>query len=440
MFSRLLLGLLRDGHARHGYELITSYRARSGLRTNPGNFYRELAKLVAQGLIEQDVRPRDADPRRIPYRITEQGRGEFDVWMLEPISGEGGLEAWVLFADMLSTEDRQRVLERRQEELWLLNKSLARSREVSAARRPARRRELSPGGLRPPASPQAGDGRARVPGGAASRARARPDGIRRRAAGCRPAGEATRSCRALSGDRSSSSIDVHKSYGSGDASSVALSGVSLEIRAGSFVSLMGPSGSGKTTLLNLIAGLDAPDAGRVILDGNDLATLPGNALADFRLHNVGFVFQAFNLVPSLTVANNVAWPLEFAGVRRGEVRTRVEEALERTGVSGRDRRFPAELSGGEQQRVAIARAIATRPRLLLADEPTGNLDSHSGRLVLDLLADLNRAERVTIVMVTHNAFAAAYGDRTLEVRDGRLVRDIAAPMRAAGAHHDVGSR
>ena len=203
---------------------------------------------------------------------------------------------------------------------------------------------------------------------------------------------------------------------------------------------MGPSGSGKTTLLNLIAGLDAPDAGRVILDGNDLATLPGNALADFRLHNVGFVFQAFNLVPSLTVANNVAWPLEFAGVQRGEVRTRVEEALERTGVSGRDRRFPAELSGGEQQRVAIARAIATRPRLLLADEPTGNLDSHSGRLVLDLLADLNRAERVTIVMVTHNAFAAAYGDRTLEVRDGRLVRDIAAPMRAAGAHRDVGSR
>jgi putative ABC transport system ATP-binding protein len=225
-------------------------------------------------------------------------------------------------------------------------------------------------------------------------------------------------------------VDVHKSYGSGDASSVALSGISLEIRAGSFVSLMGPSGSGKTTLLNLIAGLDAPDAGRVILDGNDLATLPGNALADFRLHNVGFVFQAFNLVPSLTVANNVAWPLEFAGVRRGEVRTRVEEALERTGVSGRDRRFPAELSGGEQQRVAIARA----------DEPTGNLDSHSGRLVLDLLADLNRAERVTIVMVTHNAFAAAYGDRTLEVRDGRLVRDIAAPMRAAAAHHDVGSR
>jgi DNA-binding PadR family transcriptional regulator len=137
VFSRLLLGLLRDGHARHGYELITSYRARSGLRTNPGNFYRELAKLVAQGLIEQDVRPRDADPRRIPYRITEQGRGEFDVWMLEPISGEGGLEAWVLFADMLSTEDRQRVLERRQEELWLLNKSLARSREdlLPAARR-----------------------------------------------------------------------------------------------------------------------------------------------------------------------------------------------------------------------------------------------------------------------------------------------------------------
>ena len=235
-------------------------------------------------------------------------------------------------------------------------------------------------------------------------------------------------------------VDVHKAYGAGDALSVALAGISLEIRAGSFVSLMGPSGSGKTTLLNLIAGLDAPDAGRVLLDGHDLATLPGNALADFRLHNVGFVFQAFNLIPSLTVGNNVAWPLEFAGVRRAEVRTRVAEALARTGVAGRERRFPGELSGGEQQRVAIARAIATRPRLLLADEPTGNLDSHSGRLVLDLLADLNRSERVTIVMVTHNAFAAAYGDRTLEVRDGRLVRDVAAPVRAAAARHDPGGR
>jgi putative ABC transport system ATP-binding protein len=235
-------------------------------------------------------------------------------------------------------------------------------------------------------------------------------------------------------------VDVHKAYGAGEALSVALAGIGLEIRAGSFVSLMGPSGSGKTTLLNLIAGLDAPDAGRVLLDGRDLATLSGNALADFRLHNVGFVFQAFNLLPSLTVGNNVAWPLEFAGVRRAEVRTRVAEALARTGVGGRERRFPGELSGGEQQRVAIARAIATRPRLLLADEPTGNLDSHSGRLVLDLLADLNRSERVTVVMVTHNAFAAAYGDRTLEVRDGRLVRDVAAPVRAAAARHDPGSR
>jgi DNA-binding PadR family transcriptional regulator len=122
VFSRLLLGLLRDGHARHGYELITSYRTRSGLRTNPGNFYRELAKLVAQGSIEQDVRPRDADPRRIPYRITDQGRYEFDTWMLDPISGDGALEAWVLFADMLSVEDRQRVLERRPE--WISRTSL----------------------------------------------------------------------------------------------------------------------------------------------------------------------------------------------------------------------------------------------------------------------------------------------------------------------------
>lgn len=227
--------------------------------------------------------------------------------------------------------------------------------------------------------------------------------------------------------------EVRKTYGAGDQASVALAGVTLRIMPGEFVSLMGPSGSGKTTLLNLIAGLDVPDRGQVLVSGHDLGTLRDHQLADLRLRAVGFVFQSFNLIPSLTVADNVAWPLEFSGLGRSEVRERVAEALERTGVARRERRHPGDLSGGEQQRVAIARAIAPRPRVLLADEPTGNLDSHTGRLILDLLRSLNEGDDVTIVMVTHNTFAAAYGDRTLELEDGRIVRDVATPARDATA-------
>jgi putative ABC transport system ATP-binding protein len=221
--------------------------------------------------------------------------------------------------------------------------------------------------------------------------------------------------------------DVVKTYGSGTRATRALDGLSLRIAAGEFVSLMGPSGSGKSTLLNLIAGLDVPDEGRVVLNGHDLGTLADHALADLRLRTIGFVFQAFNLIPALTVEENVAWPLEFSGYPRAEVRRRTAEALARVGVVGRERRHPAELSGGEQQRVAIARAVATGPAILLADEPTGNLDSHTGTTILDLLRALNESENVTIVMVTHNVFAATYGDRTLELQDGRIVRDVRTP-------------
>jgi putative ABC transport system ATP-binding protein len=223
---------------------------------------------------------------------------------------------------------------------------------------------------------------------------------------------------------------VQKTYGRADRTTVALAGIDLRIDPGEFVALMGPSGSGKTTLLNLIAGIDAPDRGTIVVCGHDLGSLRDHQLADLRLFTVGFVFQSFNLIPSLTVEANVAWPLEFAGLARREVRERIAEALSRTDVTGRGHRYPAELSGGEQQRVAIARAIATRPRLLLADEPTGNLDSHTGRLILDLLRTLNESDGVTIVMVTHNAFAATYGDRTLELQDGQIVRDISMPPRA----------
>jgi len=221
--------------------------------------------------------------------------------------------------------------------------------------------------------------------------------------------------------------DVVKTYGSGARATRALDGLSLRIAPGEFVSLMGPSGSGKSTLLNLMAGLDVPDQGRVVLNGHDLRVLADRQLADLRLCTVGFVFQAFNLIPALTVEENVTWPLEFSGYARAEVRQRTADALRRVGVVGRERRHPAELSGGEQQRVAIARAIATGPAILLADEPTGNLDSHTGTTILDLLRALNESEGVTIVMVTHNVFAATYGDRTLELQDGRIVRDVRTP-------------
>jgi putative ABC transport system ATP-binding protein len=222
---------------------------------------------------------------------------------------------------------------------------------------------------------------------------------------------------------------VTKRYGTGSAVTTAIDDLTLDIVRGEFVSLMGPSGSGKTTLLNLIAGLDTPDSGRVVLDGQDLSELADHELADLRLRTMGFVFQSFNLLPALSVERNVAWPLQFAGCSRAETARRTAEALTRVGVTGYHGRRPAELSGGEQQRVAIARAIATRPAILLADEPTGNLDSRTGQSILDLLRALNQEERVTVVMVTHSTFAAAYGDRTLELHDGRILHDVRVPAR-----------
>jgi putative ABC transport system ATP-binding protein len=220
---------------------------------------------------------------------------------------------------------------------------------------------------------------------------------------------------------------VTKSYGSGPQATRALERLDLEVGRGEFVSVMGPSGSGKTTLLNLMAGLDVPDGGEVVVDGARLAILADHQLADLRLRKIGFVFQAFNLIPALTVAENVAWPLEFSGYRAADVRRRTADALARVGIAGRETRYPSELSGGEQQRVAIARAVVTRPSILLADEPTGNLDTHTGQRILELLARLSRAEGVTVVMVTHNAVATRYGDRTVEMRDGRIVREALTP-------------
>ena len=220
---------------------------------------------------------------------------------------------------------------------------------------------------------------------------------------------------------------VSKAYGAGPQASQALANLDLEVRRGAFVSLMGPSGSGKTTLLNLIAGLDMPDTGEVVVEGIRLDGLADHELADLRLQKIGFIFQAFNLIPALTVEENVGLFLEFAGRSKADVRRMTAEALQQVGVSGRERRYPGELSGGEQQRVAIARAIVGRPSILLADEPTGNLDSHTGQMILDMLAALNRSAGVTVLMVTHNLFAAMYGERTLEMQDGRIIRDVRVP-------------
>ncbi len=217
---------------------------------------------------------------------------------------------------------------------------------------------------------------------------------------------------------------VHKRYGSGPQAVEALNDVSLRVAPEEFLAIMGPSGCGKSTLLNLIAGIDTPTSGRVWVAGQDLAHLSDDARSDLRLRHIGFVFQSFNLFPTFTAEENVTWPLEFLGVHWREARRRADAALAEVGLDdAARRRHPALLSGGEQQRVAIARALVTKPRLLVADEPTGNLDSRTGQTILDLMQVLNREEHLSIVLVTHSPFAAAYGHRTVELSDGMVVRE-----------------
>ena len=222
---------------------------------------------------------------------------------------------------------------------------------------------------------------------------------------------------------------VTKQYGRGRNAVAAIRDLSLCVERGQFVSIMGTSGSGKSTLLNLIAGLDMPTSGSITVDGDDLAHLSEERRSDLRLQHMGIVFQAFNLFPSFTVEENVTWPLELLGTRWRTAQPRGAAALERVGIprSAWARR-PAELSGGEQQRVAIARALVAEPSLLLADEPTGNLDSRTGEMILDLLRDLNVERRLTVVLVTHSAFAATYGHRTVELSDGRIVHEARVPQ------------
>ncbi len=204
----------------------------------------------------------------------------------------------------------------------------------------------------------------------------------------------------------------------------AVDGVSLEVRLGEFVALLGSSGSGKSSLLNLIAGLDRPTSGAVIVEDKDLAQLSREDLAKHRLHTVGMVFQSFNLVSRMTLAENVELPLRFAEVDRGQRDALTRKALERVGLGARVTHRPSELSGGEQQRAALARALINQPRLLLADEPTGNLDSHTGTEIMNFIGEFNESLGMTIVMVTHErALAERYAKRMIFLADGKLVDD-----------------
>jgi putative ABC transport system ATP-binding protein len=218
--------------------------------------------------------------------------------------------------------------------------------------------------------------------------------------------------------------DIRKVYDRGEAANAVLRGVDLEIPAGTFVSLVGASGSGKTTLLNVIGGLDRDFTGTATVDGQDIQRMSDRVLSRFRNRTLGFVFQAFNLLPHLTCRENVEFPAWFRhGMARKDIRGYADESMERVGILHKAESYPTRLSGGEKQRVAIARALFGKPQLLLADEPTGNLDSKSGRQVMDLFLELNRSQALTVVLVTHDDRLAALTQRIVRLRDGLVVSE-----------------
>jgi putative ABC transport system ATP-binding protein len=226
----------------------------------------------------------------------------------------------------------------------------------------------------------------------------------------------------------------------GEALIRAVDGISLQIRSGEFVALLGTSGSGKSSLLNLLAGLDRPTSGSVIADGNNLAGLARLELAKYRLRTVGMVFQSFNLIPRMTLLENVELPMRFAEVDRDEREARALQALRHVGLEKRQKHRPPQLSGGEQQRAALARALINRPKLLLADEPTGNLDSRTGAEIMDFVREFNQSLGMTIVMVTHErALAERYAKRMIFLADGKLVDDRANTPGAGsrGGNHEA---
>jgi putative ABC transport system ATP-binding protein len=214
--------------------------------------------------------------------------------------------------------------------------------------------------------------------------------------------------------------ELTKLYAQGEIQVTALDRISLDIAAGEFLALMGPSGSGKSTLLHIIAGVDRPTSGVCLVQGVNVTGLNESQLADWRNHNVGFIFQTFNLIPVLTAAENVELPLLLTRLGRAQRRRQVETALELVGLADRARHLPRQLSGGQEQRVAIARALVTDPSLIVADEPTGNLDSHSAQEVLTVLQSLRKDAGKTIIMVTHDPKAAAFGTRQIHLEKGEL--------------------
>jgi putative ABC transport system ATP-binding protein len=250
----------------------------------------------------------------------------------------------------------------------------------------------------------------------------------------------TRSASATPGRRSSRPVigveDVSKTYRLGEIKVHALRGVSLVIQRGDFVAIMGSSGSGKSTLMNILGCLDIPTRGRYRMDGVDVSTLDEDDLSDLRNRKLGFVFQSFNLVPRTSAIANVELPLAYAGISRSERRRRAAGALDAVGMANRFHHQPSELSGGQQQRVAVARAIVTNPALILADEPTGNLDTHSTEDVLNIFAQLNDEGR-TVVLITHEPEVAAQARRVIRLSDGQIVEDHLNPVLTSAAEADA---
>jgi len=221
--------------------------------------------------------------------------------------------------------------------------------------------------------------------------------------------------------------NLHKSFVLGANAVGALRGVDLSVARGEFVAVMGPSGCGKTTLLNLVGGIDTPSRGAVWVDGVEISRLSDDDLTDLRRDRLGYVFQFYNLIPTLTARENIETPMQFRGKSKSERRDRAAALLSRVGLGDRADHKPSELSGGEQQRVAIARALANDPALVLLDEPTGDLDTATGREILGLLQKLNKEEKVTLLVATHDAAVAAISSRVVKLRDGKIESDAANP-------------
>lgn len=218
-------------------------------------------------------------------------------------------------------------------------------------------------------------------------------------------------------------LDVHKTYRQGDNEVTVLSGITVDIPQGQFAMIMGPSGSGKSTLLHLMGGLDRPSAGDVLVDQRIISQMADDQVTLFRRTKIGVVFQFFNLLPTLTALENITLPFVLDGQPKGKADGRAEFLLDKVGLAHRRRHLPEAMSGGEIQRLAIARALAFEPPIILADEPTGNLDSKNGQIILNLLRRINQEDRCTVVMVTHSPEAAKYGDRTIFLRDGLIEKD-----------------